>query len=252
MRSARIVTTRSASFSLSVSHPPRRSAYGAYCTWVDITCIPGGARSGSTTVGTKTSRTGFPDVCPYFAWSYARSMYSREGQTRKWGGTLSPAAGRFGGPGSVGQGVRKAPQPSADKGGTGAVSVGQELGNEPECGSGGPRSLKRSRQCIDRVARFEQLRLEPLVQKISNRHRRQAEHLLHRLFAKSPEAERAAEETRQLAEARRCEVGGWHREDRIERCCESAQEFDEPRGCVRVFLWIPREFRLGLRDAPAN
>src|SRR2546429_1428857 len=55
MWTARIGTPRSASFSLSVPHPPRRSAYGAYCTWVDITCIPGGARSGSTTVGNARS-----------------------------------------------------------------------------------------------------------------------------------------------------------------------------------------------------
>ena len=132
------------------------------------------------------------------------------------------------------------------------MPIGQELGNEPERGSGGPRSLKRSRQCIDRVAGLEQLRLEPLVQKVPDRHRRQAQHLLHRAFAKAPKAERSAEETRQLAEARRCDVRGRHREDRIECCRESAQEFDEPRVCVRVFLGEPREFRLGLRDVPEN
>src|SRR6266704_2826965 len=63
-----------------------------------MTCFPEGARSGSTTVGTYTSRNGSPETLPYFASSYARSMYSIEGQTRKWAGSPSGDAARVGAP----------------------------------------------------------------------------------------------------------------------------------------------------------
>src|SRR2546422_172004 len=93
-----MAVARSASFSPSVSHWPRRRANGAYCMRTDITCFPGGARSGSTMVGTVTSRNGAVEGFPYFASSYALSMYSSDGHTRKCGGIPSSLGDHRGAP----------------------------------------------------------------------------------------------------------------------------------------------------------
>ena len=53
---------------------PSARWYGAYCTKQLITCLPGGAIVGSTSVGMMMSMYGRADGRPYFASSYARSM----------------------------------------------------------------------------------------------------------------------------------------------------------------------------------
>src|SRR5215470_3239914 len=59
---------------------PGLSLYGAYCTKHDMTCFPGGATEGSVSVGITMSIYGRVDQCPYFASSYAFSMYSTLGE----------------------------------------------------------------------------------------------------------------------------------------------------------------------------
>ena len=81
---------RSASQSLS------RSLYGAYWTKHDITCLPGGAMSGSIVLWIAQSRYGRVLYQPYFASSKARSRYSIDGpmlvNPRYWS-VRSPSAG---------------------------------------------------------------------------------------------------------------------------------------------------------------
>src|SRR5579863_723758 len=69
-----------ASFSVSQFNPGR-NLYGAYCTKQDITCFPGGATEGSVSDGMTMSIYGRREKFPYFASSYALSMYSTEGET---------------------------------------------------------------------------------------------------------------------------------------------------------------------------
>ena len=52
------------------------SSYGAYWTKHDMTCLPGGAMSGSTTDWIAASMNGLSLYQPYFAASKARSTYS--------------------------------------------------------------------------------------------------------------------------------------------------------------------------------
>src|SRR2546423_3625475 len=59
---------------------PGLSLYGAYCTKHDITCLPGGATEGSVSDGMTMSMYGRLEKWPYFASSYARSMYSTLGE----------------------------------------------------------------------------------------------------------------------------------------------------------------------------
>src|ERR1700676_3439368 len=79
--SAIVFTTASPKASLSSSQfSPGRSLYGAYCTKHDITCFPGGATDGSVSDGMTMSIYGCREKFPYFASSYARSIYSTEGE----------------------------------------------------------------------------------------------------------------------------------------------------------------------------
>src|ERR1043165_2902136 len=67
--------------------PPLRS-YGAYCTKMLITCLPGGAMPGSIIDGITMSMDGLSENSPDFASSYAGSRESRLGliemARRRW------------------------------------------------------------------------------------------------------------------------------------------------------------------------
>src|SRR5208337_1292041 len=53
---------------------------GAYCTKHDSTCFPGGATDGSVNEGITMSMYGCREKLPYLASSYARSIYSTDGE----------------------------------------------------------------------------------------------------------------------------------------------------------------------------
>src|SRR5439155_9287958 len=74
-----VFTTASPNASRFASVQPPFNAYGAYCTKIDITCLPGGAMPGSIIDGNTMSMYGRRENSPYFASSYARSTYSRLG-----------------------------------------------------------------------------------------------------------------------------------------------------------------------------
>src|ERR1700689_188022 len=76
------------------SHVPLLSLYGAYCTKHDMTCFPGGATEGSVREGITISMYGRGENSPYFAWSYARSMYSVEGEIEIAPRRRAPGPGR--------------------------------------------------------------------------------------------------------------------------------------------------------------
>src|SRR5215469_6966562 len=82
-----------ASFSVSQLRPGA-SLYGAYCTKHDITCLPGGATEGSVSDGITISIYGRREKFPYFASSYARSMYSTVGEIEIAPRRCVPAPGR--------------------------------------------------------------------------------------------------------------------------------------------------------------
>src|SRR6476620_12224992 len=73
---------------------PGRSLYGAYCTKHDITCFPGGATDGSVSDGITMSIYGRREKLPYFASSYARSMYSTLGEIEIAPRKCAPGPGR--------------------------------------------------------------------------------------------------------------------------------------------------------------
>ena len=60
-------TLETANASFAVSQVPSLSLYGAYCTNIDITCLPGGARVLSRADAIVHSTTGFRDGMPYLA-----------------------------------------------------------------------------------------------------------------------------------------------------------------------------------------
>src|SRR5262247_1767078 len=66
----------SPSRSRSSSHVVPRRTNGAYWTYADTTCAPGGASDGSVTDGIVSSIQGSFDNPPYFAASNARSIAS--------------------------------------------------------------------------------------------------------------------------------------------------------------------------------
>ena len=78
--SERVFTTASPNASRCASFQPPLILYGAYCTKILMTCFPGGAMLGSIVVGIKTSMYGLREKHPYFASSYARSIYSMLGE----------------------------------------------------------------------------------------------------------------------------------------------------------------------------
>src|SRR5687767_15945024 len=78
--SAMVLTTVSPNASRCSSHEPSFRWYGAYCTKQDMTCFPGGATDGSVRLGMTMSIYGRFEYRPYFASSYARSMYSTLGE----------------------------------------------------------------------------------------------------------------------------------------------------------------------------
>src|SRR5215471_7862569 len=94
MYSLSVSITLSPNASRCSSQDPCASLYGAYCTKHDSTCFPGGATDGSVKLGITISTYGRREKCPYFASSYARSMYSTLGEMdnapRKW----APSPGR--------------------------------------------------------------------------------------------------------------------------------------------------------------
>src|SRR5882724_11801101 len=73
---------------------PGRSLYGAYCTKHDITCFPGGATEGSVKLGITISMYGRREKFPYFASSYARSMYSTLGEIESAPRKCAPSPGK--------------------------------------------------------------------------------------------------------------------------------------------------------------
>src|SRR2546423_6843161 len=79
--SATVSMTVSPNASRWSSQLPFANLYGAYCTKQDRMCLPGGATDGSVSVGMTMSMYGRRENSPYFAWSYARSMYSTLGDT---------------------------------------------------------------------------------------------------------------------------------------------------------------------------
>ena len=78
--SAIVSMTASPNASRSASHVVPRRWYGAYCTKHDRMCLPGGATDGSVSVGITMSMYGRREYRPYFASSYARSMWSTLGE----------------------------------------------------------------------------------------------------------------------------------------------------------------------------
>src|SRR5215510_991620 len=78
--SAIVSTTVLPNSSRFSSQFPSFNLYGAYCTKHDITCLPGGATDGSVRLGMTMSMYGRREKRPYFASSYARSMYSTLGE----------------------------------------------------------------------------------------------------------------------------------------------------------------------------
>src|SRR3954469_13799807 len=54
-------------FFVASSHVPVFSLYGAYCTNIDIRCLPGGATVGSSDDGIVHSTIGSRDGMPYLA-----------------------------------------------------------------------------------------------------------------------------------------------------------------------------------------
>src|ERR1700675_4716268 len=103
--SAIVLMTASPNFSFSVSQlSPGASLYGAYCTKQDMMCLPGGASDVSVRVGITMSMYGCEDQCPYFASSYALSMYSTLGEIDIAPRKCAPTPGRhlkFGNPSSA-------------------------------------------------------------------------------------------------------------------------------------------------------
>ena len=94
--SAIVLTTLSPNRSRCSSHVPSPSAslYGAYCTKQESTCLPGGATDGSVRLGITMSIYGRREKWPYFASSYARSMYSTLGEIEIAPRRCVPAPGR--------------------------------------------------------------------------------------------------------------------------------------------------------------
>src|SRR5215472_10976074 len=78
--SAIVLITASPNASRFSSHVPLASLYGAYCTKHESTCLPAGATLGSVKLGITMSMYGLREKFPYFASSYARSMYSTLGE----------------------------------------------------------------------------------------------------------------------------------------------------------------------------
>src|SRR5438445_11763784 len=78
--SAIVLMTFSPKASFWSSQVPWASLYGAYCTKQESTCLPGGATDGSVRLGITMSIYGRREKWPYFASSYARSMYSTLGE----------------------------------------------------------------------------------------------------------------------------------------------------------------------------
>src|SRR5205809_799610 len=74
-----VFTTASPNASRFASVQPPFRLYGAYCTKIDMTCLPGGAMPGSIIEGNTMSMYGRRENSPYLASSYARSTYSRLG-----------------------------------------------------------------------------------------------------------------------------------------------------------------------------
>src|SRR6185437_5589305 len=73
---------------------PGFSLYGAYCTKHDMTCFPGGATVGSSSDGMTISMYGWRENVPYFASSYALSMYSTVGEIEIAPRRCAPAPAR--------------------------------------------------------------------------------------------------------------------------------------------------------------
>src|SRR2546428_487920 len=170
MCSSRMAVTRSPSFSLSVSHVPRRSAYGAYCP-------------SSLHLDPRDPSVGAHDSAPL-----------RPRSDRHAGGPRRLAEGG-------GEGAHAAPHERRG----GAMDVRPEPRDEPECGPRREWSFEGAEETIDREARLQQLRLEPLVQEIPDRHGGEAEHLLHHPLAEASQWKRTAHERHLLPEARRWE-----------------------------------------------
>ncbi len=70
---ASVFTTASPNASRFCAFQPPLMFHGAYCTKIDITCLPGGAIPGSISDGMMMSMYGCRENSPYFASSYARS-----------------------------------------------------------------------------------------------------------------------------------------------------------------------------------
>src|SRR5213594_2949038 len=94
--SAIVLTTLSPNRWPCSSHVPSPSAslYGAYCTKQESTCLPGGATDGSVRLGITISIYGRREKWPYFASSYARSMYSTLGEIEIAPRKCAPSPGR--------------------------------------------------------------------------------------------------------------------------------------------------------------
>src|SRR5262245_7704432 len=75
-----VFTTVSPKASRFASVQPPFRLYGAYCTKIDMTCLPGGAIPGSIIDGNTMSMYGRRENSPYLESSYARSTYSRLGE----------------------------------------------------------------------------------------------------------------------------------------------------------------------------
>src|SRR5262252_6080276 len=94
MYSLSVSITLSPNASRWSSHVPSANLYGAYCTKHESTCFPGGATDGSVKLGITISTYGRREKCPYFASSYARSMYSTLGEIDKAPRKCAPSPGK--------------------------------------------------------------------------------------------------------------------------------------------------------------
>src|SRR2546427_5136048 len=123
---------------------------------------------------------------------------------------------------------------------------------EHKCGPRREWYFEGAEETIDREARLQQLRLEPLVQELPDRHGGEAEHLLHHRLAEASQWKRTAHERHLVPEARRREARRRHREDEVQRRGELSQEFDHARVRLGILRRERTEPLLGLSDVPPD
>src|SRR3989442_5574101 len=126
------------------------------------------------------------------------------------------------------------------------MDVRPEPRDEPECGPRREWSFEGAEETIDREARLQQLRLEPLVQEIPDRHGGEAEHLLHHRLAEASQWKRTADERHLVPEAPRPEARRRPREGGVPPRGGPSPEFDHARVRLGILRRERTEPLLGL------